>query len=61
MVEAGVFDENIPCSVLLGKILVSALAEKILELGIPVLGSWALLENISGTAVGSGPGPNKYQ
>ena len=55
------FDENIPCSVLLGKILASALAEKILELGIPVLGSWALLENISGTAVGSGPGPNKYQ
>jgi len=57
MVAAGVLEENRPGSVLVGNTLCSALVEKMLLLGgIPVLGSTELLEKISGTAVGSGPG-----
>ena len=44
--------ENRPGSVLVENMLGSALLEK-------MLGPWVELENISGTAVGSGPGPGQ--
>ena len=50
---AGLLEENRLASVLLEKMLGSALLEKI-------LGPCVELEKMSGTAVGSGPGPRDW-